>query len=116
MPYLFLESRENTLTYEALRYCVHCQRVFAHRRGVPFGVSESGYYRFDAEGNYQYRAHGVPRLALRRSVWDETVISPYSTFLVLPFLPKIALHNLEELEKSEALLENNCYICRLSTK
>lgn len=102
MPYLFLESRENTLTYEALRYCVHCQRVFAHRRGVPFGVSESGYYRFDAEGNYQYRAHGVPRLALRRSVWDETVISPYSTFLVLPFLPKTALHNLEALESLHA--------------
>lgn len=102
MPYLFLESRENTLTHEALRYCVHCQRVFAHRRGVPFGVSESGYYRFDAEGNYQYRAHGIPRLALRRSVWDETVISPYSTFLVLPFLPKTALHNLEELEKLHA--------------
>lgn len=102
MPYLFLESRENTLTHEALRYCVHCQRVFAHRRGVPFGVSESGYYRFDAEGNYQYRAHGVPRLALRRSVWDETVISPYSTFLVLPFLPKTALHNLEELEDLHA--------------
>ncbi len=102
MPYLFLESRENTLTHEALRYCVHCQRVFAHRRGVPFGVSESGYYRFDAEGNYQYRAHGIPRLALRRSVWDETVISPYSTFLVLPFLPKTALHNLEELENLHA--------------
>lgn len=102
MPYLFLESRENTLTHEALRYCAHCQRVFAHRRGVPFGVSESGYYRFDAQGNYQYRAHGIPRLALRRSVWDETVISPYSTFLVLPFLPKTALHNLEELEKMHA--------------
>lgn len=102
MPYLFLESRENTLTHEALRYCVHCQRAFANRRGVPFGVSESGYYRFDAEGNYQYRAHGVPRLALRKSVWDETVISPYSTFLVLPFLPKTALHNLEALETLQA--------------
>lgn len=105
MPYLFLESRENTLTHEALRYCVHCQRAFAHRRGVPFGVSESGYYRFDAEGNYQYRAHGVPRLALRRSVWDETVISPYSTFLILPFLPKTALENLEKLEALHAVGE-----------
>lgn len=102
MPYLFLESRENTLTHEALRYCVHCQRAFGSRRGVPFGVSESGYYRFDAAGNYQYRAHGVPRLALRKSVWDETVISPYSTFLVLPFLPKTALHNLETLEAFHA--------------
>ncbi len=105
MPYLFLESRENTLAYEALRYCVHCQRMFAHRHNVPFGVSESGYYRFDAEGNYQYRAHGVPKLALRQSVWDETVVSPYSTFLVLPFLPKTALRNLESLERLHAVGE-----------
>ena len=67
MPYLFLESRENTLSFEALKYCVHCQRQFAAEKHIPFGISESGYYRFDEQQNYQYKAHGVPLLALRQT-------------------------------------------------
>ena len=32
----------------------------AAQRGVPWGVSESGYNKTDAQLNYQYRAFGVP--------------------------------------------------------
>lgn len=109
MPYLFLESRENTLAHESLRYCVYCQRKFAQKRGMPFGISESGYYRFDEQLNYQYRAHGVPRAALRQSPFDEAVVSPYSTFLCLPFVPRAALQNLKRLEALDCMGEYGFY-------
>ncbi len=109
MPYLFLESRENTLAHESLRYCVYCQRRFAQKRGIPFGISESGYVRFDAQLNYQYRAHGVPKAALRQSPFDEAVVSPYSTFLCLPFVPRAALQNLKRLEALDCMGEYGFY-------
>ena len=103
MPYLFLESRENTLSFEALKYCVHCQRQFAAEKHIPFGISESGYYRFDEQQNYQYKAHGVPLLALRKTKGDELVVSPYSSFLCLPIAPKAALKNLKKLREMGAV-------------
>ena len=51
--------------------------------------------------NYQYKAHGVQKLGLKRGLNDELVISPYSTFLLLPFEPEAALKNLDELEKMQ---------------
>ena len=102
MPYLFLESCENTLSFEALKYCVHCQRQFAAEKHIPFGISESGYYRFDEQQNYQYKAHGVPLLALRRTKGDELVVSPYSSFLCLPLASKAALKNLKKLREMGA--------------
>ena len=86
------------MEYEALRFCLYCQR----RRpphGVPWGMSESGFYAFDSSLNYQYKAHGVPRLALKRGLGAELVISPYSSFLALTTAPDIALKNLNRLER-----------------
>lgn len=100
MPYLFLPSPESTLSYEALRYCVHAQAGFAHKNGIPFGISESGYYRFDEQLNYQYKAHGVPVLGLRHAdAQAQRVVSPYATYLCLPFVPKTALKALDALKK-----------------
>ena len=55
--------RRGSMSYEALRFCLHCQKR-RPTRGVPWGVSESGFYAFDSNLNYQYKAHGVPRLGL----------------------------------------------------
>lgn len=91
MPYLFLESPPDTLAYESLAFCVREQARYARRQDIPFGVSESGYAATDAAGNYQYRAHGVPTLALRRADPAENrVSSPYSAYLCLPFSTRIA--------------------------
>ncbi|HOB36364.1 MAG TPA: glucoamylase family protein [Candidatus Avimonas sp.] len=98
MPRLWLPAEEGTMEYEALRFCLYCQR----RRpphGVPWGMSESGFYAFDSSLNYQYKAHGVPRLALKRGLGAELVISPYSSFLALTTAPDIALKNLNRLER-----------------
>jgi cyclic beta-1,2-glucan synthetase len=98
MPRLNLPAEEGTMEYEALRFCLYCQR----RRpphGVPWGVSESGFYAFDSNLNYQYKAHGVPRLALKRGLGKDLVVSPYSSFLALTTAPNIALKNLSRLER-----------------
>lgn len=96
MPDIFLPSPPGSLSYESLHFCLYCQRKRAGRR--PFGVSESGFYAFDGDLNYQYKAHGVQRLGLRRGLDNEYVVSPYSSFLVLSAAPKAAMTNLKRLE------------------
>ncbi len=114
MPRLLLSAEEGTMGYEALRFCLHCQRRRSRNarwspsrsparkdapREIPWGISESGFYAFDSSLNYQYKAHGVPRLALKRGLSGELVVSPYSSFLALTTDPDAALRNLERLER-----------------
>lgn len=99
MPYLFLPAPYGTLTYEALHFCAWCQR-HAAGKGRPFGVSESGFYAFDRDFNYQYKAHGIQSLALRRGT-DESVVSPYASFLMLQLEPRTVLRNLHRLERMQ---------------
>ena len=97
MPYLFLPAPEGTLGEEALHYCFRCQR--RRTRGKPFGISESGFYAFDRDFNYQYKAHGVQSLGLRRGLDTETVVSPYASFLMMQMFAPAAMRNLDRLER-----------------
>lgn len=97
MPALFIPSPEGSLSAESLRFCLYCQRKKAGKR--PFGTSESGFYAFDSNLNYQYKAHGVQRLGLRRNLDKEYVVSPYSSFLTLSTAPRMSIKNLIRLEK-----------------
>ncbi len=104
MPFLFLKSPENSLSREALEFCIRAQRRYAEKRGIPFGISESGYYAFDEIGNYQYKAHGVPDLALRPDPFAEPVVAPYASFLFLPIANKQrVVKNLLRLENLHAV-------------
>lgn len=96
MPQLFLPIYRNSFLEESFLFAVHAQRKAAVN-GV-WGVSESGYYAFDGSLHYRYHAHGVPRLALRRDVRGEKVISPYSSYLALSVCPSAAIRNLKALE------------------
>ncbi len=99
MPHLLLPVYEGSLLYEALRFCIFCQRVRARSLSAPWGVSESGFYAFDNLLNYRYKAHGVQKLGLMRGLNAEYVVSPYSTFLTLPYDLYGAMKNLLELER-----------------
>lgn len=99
MPALFIPNIPDTLGSEAVKFCIHAQKKRVRKMNIPYGISESGYYAFDSELNYQYKAHGVKNLSLRNTPFDEAVISPYSTFLTLPVDPHDAMHNLKRLEK-----------------
>ncbi len=97
MPELLLESKRGSLCYEALGYAVHCQKERGRAMHLPFGVSESGYYAFDRELNYQYKAHGVQKLALCAGMDREYVVSPYSSFLALSYSFSECMKNISRL-------------------
>ncbi|MCH5325201.1 MAG: hypothetical protein J1E39_08295 [Eubacterium sp.] len=83
MPQLLLPAPRGSLIYENLRYAVHCQKKNTYK-GL-YGISESGFYAFDRQLNYQYRAFGVRDASMRPDFYFEPVYSPYSAFLMLPF-------------------------------
>lgn len=109
MPHLLLPAWEGSLLYESLGFCLYCQRKKAAERGLPWGCSESAYYAFDPQFQYQYKAHGIQRLGLKRMPTKEYVISPYSTFLTLPMNPGVSLRNLRRLKKLGATGECGFY-------
>ena len=65
MPLLVMPTYENTLLDQTYRAVVERQIDYGTQRGVPWGISESGYNTIDAHLNYQYRAFGVPGLGLQ---------------------------------------------------
>ena len=97
MPHLLLPVVSDSLTDEALRYALYCQKKRTAALKLPWGVSESGFYSFDMGQNYQYKAFGVQKLGLKRGLDEELVISPYSTFLTLAFSPADSIANLKRL-------------------
>jgi len=68
MPLLVMPTYENTLLDETCKAAVERQIEYAKKRGVPWGMSESGYNMIDVHLNYQYRTFGVPGLGLRRGL------------------------------------------------
>ncbi len=98
MPTLLLREAPESLMGRACASAVRIQIAYAGRRGVPWGMSESGYYRFDDHRNYQYRAFGVPDLGFKRGLQDDVVVAPYACLLALPFAPEAVMANLGRLE------------------
>ena len=99
MPNLLLPCERNSMTYETLTFCLYAQKRYAAARRVPWGISESAFYAFDAGQNYQYKAHGVPSLGLKRGLENDLVIAPYATFLALCIDPAGAVRNLRRLRR-----------------
>ncbi len=97
MPLLVMPNYENTLLDHTCRAAVQQQIAYGHLRGVPWGISESGYNRTDVHLNYQYRAFGVPGLGLKRGLAEDLVITPYATAMALMIAPKAACENLQRL-------------------
>src|SRR5260370_37759653 len=89
----WMRSFSNTLLERSRIAAVRSQQAYAATRGIPWGISESAYYKLDEAGNYQYRAFGLPQLAMMKSDSNPLVISPYSTFLALTIDPSAVLVN-----------------------
>jgi hypothetical protein len=98
MPFLWLHSYPNTLLDRTRIACVRSQQAYAANHGIPWGISESSYYKLDEAGNYQYKAFGLPQLAMMKSESDPLIVSPYSTFLALTVDPEAAFQNLRRME------------------
>jgi len=97
MPSLWMRSYSNTLLERSRATAVRSQQTYAARKGIPWGISESAYFKLDEAGNYQYYAFGLPHLALRKREMNALVISPYSTFLALDTDPVGAVRNLRRM-------------------
>ena len=102
MPFQIMKSFDNTiwsLTYSSV---VNAQKAYGEKKNVPWGISESAYYVFDINQNYQYKAFGVPGIGLKRGLEDELVVSPYSSIMTLPLDTKSSLDNLKKLYENKA--------------
>ena len=61
---------------------------------MPWGISESAYNLRDRYHTYQYRAFGVPDLALKRGLGRDLVIAPYASALAAMVGPSGRIANL----------------------
>ncbi|MCA9009219.1 MAG: hypothetical protein KDB01_05700 [Planctomycetaceae bacterium] len=97
MPQLFQRSYEGSLIDTSCRTAVVQQTNYGRARHLPWGISESAYAAMASNSDYQYKSFGVPGLGLKRGLSKDTVVSPYSSALALPFAPKSATSNLKRL-------------------
>src|SRR4030095_7618787 len=88
---------DTPLPNETRRVTVERQVAYGKQRGVPWGISESGYNAVDASLAYQYRAFGVPGMGLKRGLADDLVVAPYASALALMVAPEAACLNLQRL-------------------
>jgi cyclic beta-1,2-glucan synthetase len=102
MPLLVMRRHPNSLLDQTCEAIVRRQIEYGDEKGVPWGVSESGYHARDLNLNYQYGPFGIPGLGLKRGLSEELVISPYSTMLAALVDPLSALENLRRLRKMGA--------------
>jgi cyclic beta-1,2-glucan synthetase len=105
MPALVMRSLPFTVLDQTYRAIVQRHIAFGAEREVPWGVSESAYNLRDRHQTYQYRAFGVPDLALKRGLGRDLVIAPYASALAFMVDPARALANLAALEALGAVGE-----------
>lgn len=98
MPLLVMPAYENTLLNQTCKAIIQKQIEYGKKRGVPWGISESGYNMVDANLNYQYKAFGVPGTGFKRGLGEDLVIAPYATMMALMVDPDNAYENLQLLK------------------
>lgn len=97
MPPLLMRSYAGTFLNQSYHHIVAHQIAYGKANQVPWGISESGFYTFDASQNYQYQAFGAPGLGFKRGLADDLVITPYASILALPFQPQAVSQNMTHL-------------------
>jgi cyclic beta-1,2-glucan synthetase len=82
----------------ACQEALDAQIAYGEETGLPWGISECAYSALDANQTYQYRAFGVPDLALNPVADPGPVVAPYATMLALLVDPSRSVNNLRQLE------------------
>lgn len=99
MPNLVLREYEGSVYAQSSKAAVLQQIYYAKEMSIPWGISESQYYRFDLNSNYQYKAFGVPKLRLSPVRRNSMVAAPYATFLALDYAKNECIENLNKLKE-----------------
>ncbi|HEX2781557.1 MAG TPA: glucoamylase family protein, partial [Gemmatimonadaceae bacterium] len=103
MPVLVMQTFPFTVLDQTYHGAVRRHMAYADERDVPWGISESAYNLRDRQLTYQYRAFGVPNLALKRGLGRDLVIAPYATAMAMMVDSRVSLANLARLERRGAL-------------
>ncbi len=109
MPLVVMPTYDDTLLDQTYRAVVRRQIQYARERGIPWGISESGFNMTDAHLNYQYRAFGIPGLGFKRGLAEDLVVAPYATVLSLMVDPLEACRNLQRLTAAGFQGRYGCY-------
>jgi len=109
MPALLIRNYEGTLLQRSCLAAVEGQIDYGKRRNVPWGISESGYYGFDADQNYQYGIFGVPGLGFKRNLTEDLVVAPYASLLALSLHPHKVMENIARLDELQMLGTHGFY-------
>jgi cyclic beta-1,2-glucan synthetase len=102
MPRLIMRAPQGSLLEQTGCLAVQRQMEYGAEQGVPWGMSESGYFVRDLGMTYQYSNFGVPGLGLRRGLGDDVVVAPYATALAAMVDAKAAAQNFRVLAGLEA--------------
>jgi cyclic beta-1,2-glucan synthetase len=103
MPALFARNYAGTFLSDSCYAALDAQMSYGQEQQVPWGISESGYFAFDLDQNYQYKAFGVPDLGYKRDLPDDLVIAPYASLMGLSLQPQAVLENMARLEQLNML-------------
>lgn len=106
LPAIFLKPPKNSLLYQSQKNVVKLAK--RKKCNYMWGISESGYYKFDSNLNYQYYAFGLNEIAIRNSN-NKCVISPYSSALALNVDTISAIKNLNILKREGVFGEYGFY-------
>ncbi len=109
MPNLLMKEYDGSVFADSSKAAVLQQIKYAKGMEIPWGISESQYYRFDINSNYQYQAFGVPKMRLQPSYKNALVVAPYAVMLALEYAKKEAIENLEAIRKLGAYGEFGFY-------
>lgn len=98
MPLLIMKAYPDTILSQTYNFVIEGQIKYGKINKIPWGISESAFYSFDASKNYQYKAFGIPGVGLKRGLGSELVVSPYSTIMGLMVDKKETLKNIRRLQ------------------
>ncbi len=99
MPNINIPKYPGSLLDESCHFMVMSQMQYSESLKIPWGISESAFNLKDLNGNYQYKAFGIPWLGLKRGLADEVVVSSYGSVLAITDYPKEVLENIKRLEQ-----------------
>ncbi|WP_208435571.1 GH36-type glycosyl hydrolase domain-containing protein [Bartonella phoceensis] len=103
MPSLVMYEPLGSLLDQTHRLIIRLQIEYAHKRGLPWGISEAAFNARDHLMNYQYANFGVPSLGLQRGLSRNAVVAPYASLLAAQYAPHKAVINLKWLRNLGAL-------------
>ncbi len=109
MPNLVLKEYEGSVYAQTSRAAVLQHIKYAKDVQIPWGISESQYYRFDLNSNYQYKAFGVPKIRLQPVRKNSLVVAPYATMLALDIAEEECFENLERMKELGAFGDYGFY-------